>query len=99
MGLLPELIRTGLHFVCVAIHGVLIRLFFRTVGPWRRVGWVETVNHASHERRNRLIAGIGQQWQALTAIRLSRGGTFALNIVTLWVARLLLHGFAGLITW
>ncbi len=98
MGILPALVWTGLHLSCVAIDMALLVLFFRIVGQWRRIGWVETINHAAKDIVDRLIAAIGLRWQALTSIRVSQRGALALSVVALFLTRLALHELAGLLT-
>jgi len=97
MGVLPALVWTGLHLSCVAIDMALVLLLFRIVGQWRRIGWVETINHAAKDIVDRLTAAISRRWQALTSIRLSQRKTLALSMVTLCLARLVLQGLAGLL--
>ena len=98
MGALPELIKIGLHYFCVAIDMAMILLLFRIVGQWRRIGWVETVNHAAKDIVDPLTAAIGSRWQALVSIQLSQRGILAARVVTLCLARLVLQELAGLLT-
>jgi len=98
MGILPALVWTGLHLSCVAIDMALLLLFFRILGQWRRIGWVETINHAAKDIVDRLIAAISVRWQALTSIRVSQRGALAASMVTLCIARLVLQEIAGLLT-
>lgn len=98
MGILPAIVWTGLHLSCVAIDMALLLLCFRIVGQWRRIRWVETVNHAAKDLVDRLIAAISLRWQALTSIRVSQGGALALSVVALCLTRLALHELAGLLT-
>ena len=98
MGALPELIGIGLHFSCMVIDMALILLFFRIVGQWRRMGWVETVNHAAKDIVDPLTAAIGRRWQALVPIQLSQRGILAASVVTLCLVRIVLQGLAGLLT-
>ncbi len=98
MGALPELIKIGLHFSCVAIDMALILLIFRIVGQWRRIGWVGTVNHAAKDIVDPLTTAIGRRWQALVSIQLSQRGILAASVITLCLVRMVLQGFAGLLT-
>lgn len=97
MGVLLELMWIGVHLACVAIDMALILLLLRIVGQWRRIGWVETINRAADEPVNRLIAGVGRQWQQLTATPLSAKGMLALSLATLCLARFVLCGLEGLL--
>ncbi len=98
MGILPALVLTGLHLSCVAIDMALLVLFFRIVGQWRRIGWVETINLAAKDIVDRLTVAISLRWQALTSIRVSQRGALALSVVALCLARLGLQEIAGLLT-
>ena len=97
MGILSELVWAILHLSCTAIDMMLILILFRIIGQWRRIGWVDTVNHAAKGVVDRLNAALSLRWQALTTTPLSQKGTVALSVLTLSTARLLLCGIAGLL--
>jgi hypothetical protein len=97
MGILSELVWAVLYLSCTAIDMMLILLFFRIAGHWRRIGWVETVNQTAAAVVDRLNAALSRRWRAWTAQSLSPEGALALSVFTLSLARFLLCAIAGLL--
>ena len=97
MGVVPELIRVGLHLACVAIDMALVLLFFRVIGQRRQVRWIVTINDAAKEVVDCLTGAIGLRWRALMSIRLSQQGALAASMITLCIARFVLQQLAELL--
>jgi len=97
MAILPALIWTGLHLLCVVIDMALVLLLFRIIGRGRHIGWIATINDAAKTVVDPLTAAVSLRWQTLTSMRLSQRGVLLLTVSTLCLARFMLGELARLL--